>query len=45
MVTFAYGRVSTALQDTENQRLELASAGWAIGLLNCMDLTTHLHST
>ena len=30
MATFAYGRVSTALQDTENQRLELANAGWAI---------------
>jgi DNA invertase Pin-like site-specific DNA recombinase len=30
MATFAYGRVSTVLQDTENQRLELANAGWAI---------------
>lgn len=30
MATFAYGRVSTALQDAENQRLELANAGWAI---------------
>lgn len=30
MATFAYGRVSTSLQDTENQRLELANAGWAI---------------
>lgn len=30
MATFAYGRVSTALQDTENQRLELANAGWSI---------------
>lgn len=30
MATFAYGRVSTALQDTENQRLELTNAGWAI---------------
>jgi DNA invertase Pin-like site-specific DNA recombinase len=30
MATFAYGRVSTSLQETENQRLELANAGWAI---------------
>ena len=30
MATFAYGRVSTSLQDTENQRLELANAGWVI---------------
>lgn len=30
MATFAYGRVSTALQDTENQRLELANAGRVI---------------
>jgi DNA invertase Pin-like site-specific DNA recombinase len=30
MATFAYGRVSTALQDAQNQRLELANAGWAI---------------
>lgn len=30
MATFAYGRVSTSLQDTDNQRLELTNAGWAI---------------
>ncbi|NMY34211.1 recombinase family protein [Pseudomonas sp. WS 5412] len=30
MATFAYGRVSTVLQDTENQRLELTNAGWSI---------------
>lgn len=30
MATFAYGRVSTVLQETENQRLELANAGWTI---------------
>lgn len=30
MATFAYGRVSTSLQDTDNQRLELINAGWAI---------------
>jgi putative DNA-invertase from lambdoid prophage Rac len=30
MATFAYGRVSTSLQETENQRLELAKAGWTI---------------
>jgi putative DNA-invertase from lambdoid prophage Rac len=30
MATFAYGRVSTSLQETENQRLELANAGWKI---------------
>ena len=30
MATFAYGRVSTSLQDTDNQRLELTNAGWSI---------------
>ena len=30
MATFAYGRVSTSLQDTDNQRLELTNAGWVI---------------
>lgn len=30
MAIFAYGRVSTSLQDTDNQRLELTNAGWAI---------------
>lgn len=30
MATFGYGRVSTTLQDTENQRLELAQAGWQV---------------
>ena len=30
MATFAYERVSTSLQDTGNQRLELTNAGWAI---------------
>ncbi|ELQ4157462.1 recombinase family protein [Enterobacter mori] len=30
MATFGYGRVSTTQQDTENQRLELAQAGWQI---------------
>lgn len=30
MVTFGYGRVSTALQHTENQRRELEAAGYAI---------------
>lgn len=30
MATFAYGRVSTSLEDKENQRLELASASDAI---------------
>ncbi|MEE4889727.1 recombinase family protein [Pseudomonas alliivorans] len=30
MATFGYGRVSTSSQDSENQRLELAGAGWAI---------------
>lgn len=30
MATFAYGRISTSLQDTDNQRLELTNAGWAI---------------
>lgn len=29
MMTFGYGRVSTALQTTENQRLELQQAGYA----------------
>ncbi|EKN3735585.1 recombinase family protein [Yersinia enterocolitica] len=28
MATFGYGRVSTILQETENQRLELEQAGW-----------------
>jgi DNA invertase Pin-like site-specific DNA recombinase len=28
MAIFGYGRVSTAQQDTENQRLELEQAGW-----------------
>lgn len=28
MAIFGYGRVSTAQQDTENQRLELEKAGW-----------------
>lgn len=28
--TFAYGRVSTGLQETLNQRLELENAGWVI---------------
>ncbi|MBE8907105.1 recombinase family protein [Enterobacter asburiae] len=30
MATFGYGRVSTAQQDTENQRLELMQAQWQI---------------
>lgn len=30
MATFGYGRVSTSLQDSENQRLELTNAGWTI---------------
>jgi DNA invertase Pin-like site-specific DNA recombinase len=30
MATVAYGRVSTAHQDTENQRLELVNADWSI---------------
>ncbi|HFU7342527.1 TPA: recombinase family protein [Escherichia coli] len=30
MATFGYGRVSTTLQDSENQRLELEQAGWKI---------------
>lgn len=30
MATFAYERVSTSLQDTGNQRLELTNAGWVI---------------
>jgi DNA invertase Pin-like site-specific DNA recombinase len=30
MATFGYGRVSTALQSTENQRLELEQAGYQI---------------
>lgn len=30
MAIFAYGRVSTSLQDTDNQRLELTNAGWVI---------------
>lgn len=30
MATFGYGRVSTSSQDSENQRLELTNAGWAI---------------
>ncbi|EGH95615.1 recombinase family protein [Pseudomonas syringae] len=30
MATFGYGRVSTSSQDSENQRIELAGAGWAI---------------
>ncbi|HCP5036531.1 TPA: recombinase family protein, partial [Escherichia coli] len=28
MAIFGYGRVSTAQQDTENQRLELEQSGW-----------------
>ena len=30
MAIFSYGRVSTSLQDTDNQRLELTNAGWVI---------------
>jgi len=30
MATFGYGRVSTSSQDSENQRLELTNAGWAL---------------